>query len=83
MHPQPEQTRGKYPTTRSRGSIERPWSGKERSEQVVVDQVWKLLRIAVKAASPTTSGVPRASIMKLCPRLSHQMQSPPELRVRL
>jgi len=45
-------------------------------------QASKLLRMAVKAASVVVSGVPRASIMKLWPRVDHQMHRPPVFLVR-
>src|SRR5437588_4548728 len=57
----------KYPTRRSPCSSGST-SGKTRSEQVTAPQVVKLLRTASKAEVPGTSGVPRESIWKLCPR---------------
>src|SRR5947209_4580897 len=73
----------KYPTLRSAGFCESPRSGKDKSEQLAPPQVAKLLRMAVNAAGPGTSGVPCASIMKVCPRGAHQMQRPPAFTVRL
>src|SRR5258708_5794913 len=62
---------------RALGSVDRPRSGKIKSEQVTADQVRKLLRTASKAALPGTSGSPLASIMKLWPRVDQKRHGPP------
>src|SRR5436190_813778 len=62
---------------RALGSVDRPRSGKIKSEQVTADQVRKLLRTASKAALPGTSGSPLASMMNVWPRVDQKRHGPP------
>jgi len=65
----------KYPTRRSAGLVESGSSVSTRSVHWTAAQVWKLLRIASYVSAVGASGVPCASIWKLCDRACHQMQS--------
>jgi len=64
------------PTSRLDADVDSGSSEKRRSLHDTAAQVWKLLRIASYVASSGASGLPCASIWKLCPCVGHQMQGP-------